>query len=154
MCGGATRDASNLLNLLGQLVDKSLVAADGTSEGSVCYRMLETIRRYALEHLAASEAAESSARGHFDYYLALAEQIEPELRGAAQIAWLRRLEREHDNLRTALQWAIDSAQAELGLRLAGALWRFWWARGYLKKRRPTLVGGAARCYRESTNRGW
>ena len=120
----------DILELLSGLVDKSLVVAEPVVEGSVRYRMLEPIRQYALERLHESEEAEEAWRQHASYYLALAQEAEPELRGQQQGIWLDRLETEHDNFRTALSWAIEQEDAELYLRLAGALWKFWDARGY------------------------
>src|SRR5207253_2347607 len=98
------------------------------------------LRQYAAEKLAAlpAEGAESRSR-HARYYLALAEEAEAGLRGGDQAPWLARLEREHDNLRAALEWAREHADAALGLRLAGALWRFWFLRGYLSEGRMHLA---------------
>src|SRR5262249_19994377 len=100
--------------------------------------MLHVIRAYALERLEASDGgreAEALRQAHAAYFLALAERAEPELTGPAAAIWLDRLEREHDNLRAALGWARTwgDGGAETGLRLVGALWRFWWARGHLRE---------------------
>jgi non-specific serine/threonine protein kinase len=123
--------SNEILGLLMRLVKKSLVTVD--HEEGMRYRLLETIRQYGLEKLI--EAGEESAvRGrHRDWYLSLAERIEPELRGADQKAWLDRLEVEHDNLRAALGWSLEGREVSEGLRLAGALWRFWYVRGYLSE---------------------
>jgi predicted ATPase len=68
---------------------------------------------------------------HASFFLALAEDTEPRLRGPEDVEWLERLETEHDNLRDALSWALEQEEAdELGLRLAGALWLFWEAHGH------------------------
>ena len=95
--------------------------------------MLETIRAYALERLAANGEAE--ARGaHAAYYLALGETREPQLHGREQARWLARLEAEHDNLRAVLAWSLagapGGAQATIGLRLAVAVWDFWARQAY------------------------
>src|SRR5207244_4082998 len=99
-------------------------------------RLLETIRQYGQEKLRRSQE-EAVLRGrHRDWFLGLAEQAEPELHRSEQLVWLERLEREHDNLRAALEWSMTEAGgAEAGLRLAGALRRFWEVRGYLQEGR-------------------
>jgi predicted ATPase/transcriptional regulator with XRE-family HTH domain len=120
------------------LLDKSLLGQEERWDQEPRFYMLETIREYALEILAArSKEAPTIRRNHAEYYLALAEAAESELRGAQQTVWLNRLEREHDNLRTALRWAQDN-DASAGLRLVVALWRFWWLRGFLSEGRGWL----------------
>jgi tetratricopeptide (TPR) repeat protein len=107
--------------------------------------MLETIREYALEQLAASggDEAEKMRRRHASFLVALVEEAERELWGVDQVAWLDRLDLEHDNLRAALEWSLqrgdaDPGAAEIGLRLAGLLWMFWYVRAYLKEGRRWL----------------
>jgi ATP/maltotriose-dependent transcriptional regulator MalT len=103
--------------------------------------MLQTLQQYARERLVASGAAETHTRRHAKYYLELVERAEPELTGAKQRAWLERLEQEHENLRAVLQWTLDGGgDAELGLRLAGAVWSFWWVHGHLREGRRWLEG--------------
>jgi len=92
--------------------------------------MLETIHEFAREKLEGSGEAEEVRRRHAGYFLDLAEEAEPRLRGPEDVEWLERLEEEHDNLRAALSWALERGEVELGLRLAGALWMFWNARGH------------------------
>ncbi|MDQ2744046.1 MAG: tetratricopeptide repeat protein [Chloroflexota bacterium] len=124
---------------LGALIDQSLLQSeDGDLCGECRVRMLETVREYAGEILQAHGEAEEAGRAHADYYLRLAEAAEPELRGAAQAAWLERLEREHDNLRAALRWEDERGEVEAGLRLAGALAPFWYVRGHYKEGRGWL----------------
>jgi predicted ATPase/DNA-binding CsgD family transcriptional regulator len=120
------------------LVDKSLVVAEPDGEGRLRYGMLEPVRQYAREILAERGEAEAVRRRHAQYYLSLGERAEPELGGADQVEWLTRLETEHDNLRTALMWALEQNEIELGLRLAGTVCRFWYTRGHLKERRRWL----------------
>jgi predicted ATPase/class 3 adenylate cyclase len=130
---------ADVLDLLSHLVDKSLVAADPFgSEGR--YRLLETIRQYARDRLLESGEAEAVLRRHRDWYLALVEQAAPEFfRGPESGSWLERLDREHDNLRVALQWSEDQpGETGAGLRLAAALWRFWEIRGHLIEGRAWL----------------
>ena len=105
--------------------------------------MLETIREYGLECLAASEEAgeaEATRLAHANYYLQLAEETEQKLRSAQQAIWLERLEREHDNLRTALRWLVGREEVEMALRLGGAMCQFWAMRGHLSEGRQTLEG--------------
>jgi predicted ATPase/DNA-binding SARP family transcriptional activator/DNA-binding CsgD family transcriptional regulator len=127
----------DVLDLLGRLVDKSLVVAEAEEPGAVRYRMLEPIRQYGQERLEAGEReeAERVRKWHMRHYLALAEAAEPELAGAEQASWLGRLEIEHANLTAALSWAMDpegvrqEERVESGLRMAAALGRFWRAYG-------------------------
>jgi DNA-binding CsgD family transcriptional regulator len=92
--------------------------------------MLEPIRQYAREKLEEGGEAEEVWRRHAGFFLALAEDAEPRLRGPDDVEWLERLEAEHDNLRTALSWALEQQENEWALQLAGALWHFWEARGH------------------------
>jgi tetratricopeptide (TPR) repeat protein len=131
------------LEVLASLAEKSLVLPlrhDGTGGDSdeedtpePSYTMLETVREYAEEQLVARGAFEAAHRAHAHYFLSLAQQAEPHLRGRDQRAQCLRLEREHDNLRMALRWLLDQDEAterEAALRLAGALGYFWLMRGY------------------------
>ena len=116
--------------------------------GEQRYSLLETVRQYALEKLAAGGEAGPTQARHAAHFLALAEAAEPALNGPQQTAWLARLEREHDNLRAALRWALERGAGELGLRLAAGLWRFWLTRGHLTEGQRWLdralsAGGAA-----------
>jgi DNA-binding CsgD family transcriptional regulator len=88
------------------------------------------VRQYALDKLEESDEAEEARRRHAGFFLALAEDAEPRLRGAEDVEWLERLEREHDNLRAALSWALERGEVELALRLGGALWMFWQVHGH------------------------
>ena len=115
--------------LLGALVSKSLVQFE-TGGSEARYRFLEPIRQYAAETLQAAEGTADLQDRHLAWCSALAAEAEPCLTGPEQAGWLVRLEKEHDNLRAALSWARAQAEGEQGLRLAGALWRFWYTRGY------------------------
>jgi tetratricopeptide (TPR) repeat protein len=97
------------------------------------YRLLETVRQYALEKLAESGEWDSVRDRYFDYYLKLVETAEPKLRSAVQLLWLNRLETEHDNLRAALEWSLGRDDAEVCLRFTGAVWFFWGMRGHSKE---------------------
>ena len=100
--------------------------------------MLETIREYARERLAESASVETVRRRHARFYLQLAEEAEPALRGPEQLRWLERLDPERDNLRAALRWATETGETEVGLRSGAALWRYWQLRGFETEGRDTL----------------
>ena len=106
------------------------MAAEEHPDGTARYRLLETLRQYAAERLEAAGAGPAVRARHAAHFLALAERAQPEHYGRAQIAWLDRMEREHDNLRAALRWFVDAGDAARGTRLAFALRRFWWVRGH------------------------
>jgi predicted ATPase len=121
--------AGALMDTLDLLVDSSLVRSEPAND-EPRFRMLETIRGYALERLRASGEWSRVHDRHAAYFLALTEPAETELRGAGQLAWLTRLEVRHDNLTAALSWLADSGQIESALRLVWATWRFWWLHGH------------------------
>jgi predicted ATPase/class 3 adenylate cyclase len=148
---GAEVEGWEVLDLLARLVAKSLVVAETPDEGQVRYRLLENLRSYARERLAErGEAAAVSAR-HRDWFLSLAEEAEPNLSSPEQASWLNRLEGDHDNLRAALtDCHADAGSVENGLRLAGALWKFWWMRGYFSEGRGFLERALARSGAEET----
>jgi predicted ATPase len=131
-------DSLDVLDGLADLVDHSLLRSEEQQDGEARLVMLETIREYGLERLAERGEAGDLQRAHALYHLNLAEAAAPGLRGAQQEVWLSRLEREHHNLWAALHWAADQGETEIGLRLASALWRFWWRRGYLSEGRGWL----------------
>ena len=149
VCSAAGGPESEDVEGVGSLVDHSLVQPDlpewqgGADEAREAPEarvgMLETIREYALERLEQSGEADALRERHAAYFLALAERAEPELFGPAQAAWLGRLERELGNLRAALRWSIARGAADQGLRLGGALWRFWAVRGRLTEGRRWLA---------------
>jgi non-specific serine/threonine protein kinase len=120
----------DILDLVSQLVDKSLVQVD-QQRADTRYRLLETVRQYGHERLVEAEEAVTARDRHRDWCLQLAEQAKPELIGPRQAFWLDRLETERDNLRAALAWVVERGPAEIALRLAASLWRFFFARDYL-----------------------
>ena len=121
---------SELFDGVASLLDKSLLQQAEQEDGEPRLTMLETVREYGLEALRESGEAEASQRTHALYYLALAEEAEPHLKGAQQVLWWKRLEREQENLRAALSWLIGQEEGESAMRLSGALWWFWNIRGY------------------------
>ncbi len=137
---GSGRDVeeARALDLLSGLVEKSLVVGEPAAEGEVRHRLLEPIRQYALKRLVESGEAESVRLRHASFFLALSEEAEAGLWGPEEAAWLSRLEAEHDNLRGALSWSIFRLESELGLRIAGALRLFWYARGHIREGRGWL----------------
>ena len=127
-----------VLDLLASLVAKSLVITE-EREGKTRYRLLETIRAYGWERLQEAGGEKVWLDRHLEYFLKLAEEAEPNLAGAKQAEWLERLESEHDNLRAAISWRRqESDSAEAGLRLAGAVGRFWSVHGYWSEGRGHL----------------
>jgi predicted ATPase/class 3 adenylate cyclase len=122
-------DAADVLELLGRLVEKSLVTMD---EDTGRYRLLETIRQYALERLAGFGEAAAAHERHLAHYLALADEAQPALVGAQQGVWLTRLDGELENLLAAHAWCDQAADgAARGIRLAHDLKRYWFNRGLL-----------------------
>ncbi len=119
----------DVLDGLEALLNKSLIQQQEGLDGEPRFMMLETIHEYARERLDQSGEAEAMRQRHAAYFVALAERAEPELRGAGQEYWLARLRAEHNNLRTALAWALGGGDVELGLRLVGALHDFWYFEG-------------------------
>jgi non-specific serine/threonine protein kinase len=140
ICSGDGIEPKQALDLLSQLVEKSLVVAETQQQEQARYRLLETIRQYAREKLFESGETDALRRRHRDWFLALAERAEVEWRGPKQKEWFDRLESEHDNLRAALEWSKrDPEGAEAGLRLGAALWRFWEVRNYVREGRQQLA---------------
>jgi predicted ATPase/DNA-binding CsgD family transcriptional regulator len=115
----------DVLEAVAALVDKSLLRQETQADGQPRLLMLETIREYALERLAASGEAEAVQRQHAIFFLRFSEEAEPKIRGAEHFLWRTRLEVEHDNLRAALRWTLESQEAEMGMRLAFSLVAFW-----------------------------
>ena len=125
------------------LVDKSLVRQERSGIGGltdVRFGMLETIREYALERLAASGEAAATQRRHAEYYLGGAEVVFAQLKSTQQAAWLHSIAIEHDNIRAALTWCQEHGEPELGLRAARLLAWFWTVRGQITEGRARLSG--------------
>ncbi len=148
VCGGDGLEDWEVLELQSHLIEKSLAMVEENPAGETRYRLLGTIRQYARDRLVeAGEAARVRTR-HLEWFVELAEKAAAELRGRDQALWFGRLEQEHDNLRAALEWSLAQEESvEAGLRIAGALYRFWYVRGYLTEGRQwleqALVKGSA-----------
>jgi predicted ATPase/transcriptional regulator with XRE-family HTH domain len=129
----------DLLDSIAALIDHSLLRQEVGADGEPRFGMLETIREYALDRLIAGGETLALYQQYAIYYLALAEAAEPELTGPRQLIWLETLEQEHDNVRAALQWALEHGEVELAARLGGASWRFWYTHGHLSEGRQWLA---------------
>ncbi|MBA3945717.1 MAG: tetratricopeptide repeat protein [Herpetosiphonaceae bacterium] len=120
------------------LAEQSLLVVHDVG-GEPRFSILETIREYAVEHLAANGELQLTREQHANFFLQLALTAAPHLQGPQQRFWLDQLEVDHDNLRVALQWSLEHGATELGLRLAAALGEFWWPRGYVSEGRRWLT---------------
>ena len=138
ICAGAPVEDWEILDLLTQLVEKSLVVSEeegGESRG----RLLETVREYARERLSETEEQQEARQRHFEYLLRLARTAEPGLTGPDQVSWLRKLERDADNFRAAMDWAEANQNWEQLLQFCASYWRFWYIRDYLTEGRTRLA---------------
>ena len=147
VCTAPGDTAAQVLDEVASLIDKSLLQQTEQDGEEPRLVMLETIREYGLQCLAAtshdkSGSYEATRRAHAAYYLVLAEEAESKLEGPQQAVWLQRLEQEHNNLRAAMQWSLERGEAgqgmEMALRLGGALRGFWRVHGHLSEGRIFL----------------
>lgn len=125
------------------LMDKNLLRQAFGPDGEIRFVMLETIQEYAREKLEESGEADMQREAHAQYFLRVAEGAKPQLRGAGQVEWLKRLEVEHDNFRSALKWAIEQGNSTLALELGAALMQFWKVHGHITEGRAWLEGALA-----------
>jgi predicted ATPase/class 3 adenylate cyclase len=145
VCAGEGIEADEVLDLLGGLVDQSLVLAEelpatSRAAGEVRYRLLETIRQYAAEKLEACGEDDATQARHANYFLALAEEAVPHLMRREQLVWIARLEAELDNLRAALRWYLEQGAAREGLRLCEAMLYVWYLGGMMTEVRAWFAG--------------
>jgi predicted ATPase/class 3 adenylate cyclase/DNA-binding CsgD family transcriptional regulator/DNA-binding XRE family transcriptional regulator len=152
VCAAAGRLKGDILEGLASLVDKSLLRQEEWAEGAEAetrFWMLQTLREFGLECLISTGELEATCSGHASYYLARAEEAEPQLRGTESGKWFARLEQEHENHRAALSWLLERAgmragsagqkeHAEQAMRLCGALYWFWNIHGYYREGRSFL----------------
>ena len=132
VCGPAGEIGGDVLERTSELLDNSLTR-QLEAAGEPRFRMLVTIREYAIEKLAASGEEAAIRDRHLAAYLALAERAAPQLQGNEQRRWLDLVELEHDNVRAALELAISRGAVEAASRIVFAVWRFWQIRGYLRE---------------------
>lgn len=123
----AAEPGDDVVDLLGRLVDKSLVVVDSEAE-AVRYRLLETVRQYGLERLAEAGEEEASRRRHRDFFLALAEAASVEI---VSTPWILRADADHENLLAAVDWSLSRDEHDAAQRLIVPLWRYWWFTGRL-----------------------
>jgi predicted ATPase/DNA-binding SARP family transcriptional activator len=138
VCGQA--DEVALLGELGSLVDASLIEPAGTVAGQQRFRMLESLREFALEQLAAHGEDDECHDRQAGYVYGLAVEVAPHLTGSQQVSYLDRLEADRDNISSALRWLTATAQTARALRTASLLWRFWHLRAHLGEGRTLLEG--------------
>ncbi|MGE5083833.1 MAG: BTAD domain-containing putative transcriptional regulator [Acidobacteriota bacterium] len=124
VCAGEGIESHQILDLLTQLLNKSLIFTEQSHGQETRYLMLETIRQHAREKLWAAGEGNLIRQRHLEYYVGLAEQAEPHLRASEMVWWLDRLEEELGNIRAALEWSLEG-DIQAQLRLAGALLWFW-----------------------------
>lgn len=129
-------DVLDVLDVLDSLTKKSLVQTE-EADGQYRYRLLETLRQYGEEKLRETDTGDQTRTRHRNYFMHLAELAESQMAGPEQAKWFRRLEVEHDNLRAALKWSVEG---EPRLRLASALYFFWYAHGHLSEGQGWLEG--------------
>ena len=141
---GWTDHGTRVAGALSHLVDTSLVTLEHEPTGRGRYRLLDTVRDYARDR--AVEMGETAAlhRRHADFYLRLAEQAEPHLRGSDQREWHARLLANEGNLRAAMTWALEYGDADTALRLAASLWMFWRWAGLFREGQRWLEDALAR----------
>jgi predicted ATPase len=141
VCSDHGIDHDEVLDLLSHLVDKSLVVVEESASGERRYRLLETIRQYGRDRLFRSGEIAAVGARHFECFLALARHAEPELIRGDQVIWLNRLDLEHDNFRSALDWSgAGPDRRGDALTLTVCLWWFWTKRGYFTEGRQRLEG--------------
>ena len=139
VCADDTIDPIDILDVLGRLVEKSLVSTDPTAT-EARFRLLETVREYARGRLVEAGEGDTTMRRHRDWYLALVDEASPAFfQGPDPVGWLRRIDHEHDDLRAALEGCLGQpGEGRSGLRLAAGLWRYWEIRGHLTEGRGWL----------------
>ncbi|MEZ5362692.1 MAG: tetratricopeptide repeat protein [Bryobacterales bacterium] len=139
VCGHDLDCEARAYESLGVLTDHCLVRCEDGRDNEPRFSMLESIRAFGLEKLAEHHEDAAVRQAHARYFLELAERLEPLLTGDGQAEGLSQLDAEHENFRAAMQWSWQSGDAETGIRLGAALWRFWISRGHMHEGRPLLA---------------
>jgi predicted ATPase len=143
--------AGEIIEVLGRLVEQSLVSVEHVDTGEIRrYRMLELVRQYALQKLEENAEAERTRSAHAAFFSALASMAGPQLKGEGQMAWLAVLSREHDNLRATLTWLLEQGDTERAARIGWDLWLFWALQGHLIEGRGWMESVVARTAALST----
>ena len=125
VCSGDGLESYEVLDMLSQLVDKSLVAVGEGPGGEARYRLLEVLRLYGTERMAETGRTEDVRGRHAGFFMSMGERALPELFSSQQVACLNRLESDYDNFRAAMGWALESNNGEIALKIASALTYFW-----------------------------
>src|SRR5262249_51235795 len=147
VCDDGRTSPIKVVRGLGGLLRASFIRRDEASSTSVepRFRMLQTIHTYARERLVELGEEALQRRRHYDYFLSVAEAAQPHLyAGSDQQCWFERLEQDHGNFRSALGWAFEQPDGDLALRLAAALWRYWYRCGYLEEGLEALTAALDR----------
>jgi predicted ATPase/transcriptional regulator with XRE-family HTH domain len=139
VCNAAGDLGESVLDVIEALHRSSLVHLDDGADDEPRFNMLETVREYALEQLGACGETELLRQRHAEYFLQLAESAAQHSYAPARTTGLHQLRQHYDDLRAAVTWSIETSTAELGLRLAGALWQFWYVRGYATEGRMHMA---------------
>ncbi len=137
VCGPPEELGEDPIDSLSTLVDQSLTQRVDV-EGRLRFRMLHVIREFAQERLDESGESAAMARRHLEAYTVYVESVAPELLRRDRRVWLDLLEQDQDNLRSALDWAVEAGEADLAFRLSAGAWRLWQARGHLHEARRRL----------------
>jgi non-specific serine/threonine protein kinase len=138
VCSEASGSAEDIQDGVSSLVENSLLRQVEQPGGEPRFVMLETIREYGIERLAADGELDGARRRHAAFFLKLAEEADPELGGERLEFWLEQLEQEHDNLRAGLRWSLEAGEEETSLRLVRSLWWFWYLHGYYQEGRDWM----------------
>jgi predicted ATPase/DNA-binding CsgD family transcriptional regulator len=145
-------EPDHTLHLIASLIDKSLIRRVDTTMDVTQFTMLQTLREFGLEHLAASGERDEIGRRHALRMLAVAERAEPELTGPRQVVWLDRLAASHPDFHLAFDWLMAHDAPANALRLATALWRFAYTRGHLREGREWIEAALERAPERSVLR--